>query len=68
MRLLAEKLFALERGTNYECGNKQIVESRSVTENNQVLSNDLSSVEADDQPDYSSWHYLLLFHCTLALV
>lgn len=41
MSLLAEKLFALERGTNYESRNKQIMESRSVTDNNQVLSSDI---------------------------
>lgn len=41
MRLLAVKLSVLERRTNDECGNKQIVKSRSVTENNQVRSSDI---------------------------
>lgn len=69
MCLLADKLLALGRGTNYELGNKQIVESRSVTENAQVLSSYiLVLTEADDRPDNSSWCRLSLFHCTLALV
>lgn len=66
--LLAEELLALGRETNDELGNKQTVENRSVTENARVLSGDIFVLtEADDQPDNSSWCYLPLFCCTLAL-